>query len=442
MRPISIWRFARPAGRSTNNVWWKIGPSERAKILWRIGDLIEAHVDELAELETLNNGMPLRDAKLFNMPRAAESFRYYAGAATKIHGKTSEIVGGPVDILGYTLREPIGVAGLIVPWNSPLMIAAWKLAPALAAGCTCILKPAEETPLTALRLGELMLEAGIPAGVVNIVTGFGETAGAALAAHHGVDKIAFTGSTETGKLVLQAAAGNLKKVTLELGGKSPVVVFDDADLDTVVTGASRAIFNNAGQVCAAGSQLYVQKHPYERVVDGIAVIANKLKVGSGMDPATEMVPLVSAAQLKRVAGYIASGIAEGAEVVTGRRPFSGGGYFVAPTILSNTNQSMKIVREEIFGPVLAAMPFSDANEISMIANDTTYGLAASVWTRDIVKAHTLARKFRSGSVGINIHSMVNQSMPFGGYKQSGWGRENGQEALEAYLETKSVLVAL
>lgn len=424
------------------NTWTRIGPSERGRILWRIGDLIDQHIGELAELETLNNGMPVKDAKMLSLPRAAAAFRYYAGATTKIHGKTSEIIAGPISILGYTLREPVGVAALIVPWNSPLMMAAWKLAPALAAGCSCILKPAEETPLTALRLGELMLDAGIPDGVVNIVTGFGETAGAALAVHNDVDKVAFTGSTETGKLILHAAAGNLKKVTLELGGKSPVIVFDDADLEKAVLGASRAIFGNAGQVCAAGSRLYVQKQAYDRVVEGIASNAAKLKVGPGLDPSTEMGPLVSATQLTRVTRYIESGVAEGAEVVTGGHSLGKEGFFVAPTVLSKTNSGMKVVREEIFGPVLAAMPFDDISEIPSIANDTPYGLAASVWTRDVVKAHTLARKIKAGSVGINIHSVLDQSMPFGGYKQSGWGRENGSEALDAYLETKSVFVNL
>jgi len=425
------------------DVWGRLGPSQRGKVLWKIADLIDANADELAELESLNNGMPFRDAKGFGIPRASDTFRYYAGWATKIHGRTSELGGGgQPSMLGYTLREPVGVVGMIVPWNAPLMIAAWKLAPALAAGCTCILKPAEETPLTALRLGEFALEAGVPPGVVNIVTGFGHTAGAAIAAHPGIDKVAFTGSSEVGRLIVAAAATNLKKVSLELGGKSPVVVFDDADLEKATIGAARAIFNNAGQVCTAGSRLYVQKKSYDKVVAGVAEVAKRLKVGDGMDPSTEMGPLISDKQLQRVIGYIRSGVEEGAEVVTGGHIIGDRGYFVAPTVLAKTTGDMAVVREEIFGPVLATMPFTEPSEIPALANSTRYGLAASVWTRDVVKAHSLARQLRAGSVGINLHSMAHSVMPFGGYKESGWGRENGPDGLEAYLETKSVLVAL
>lgn len=425
-----------------DNRWMKVGPNERSKILWRIGDLIDKHIEELSELETLNNGMPVKDAKLASLPRAAATFRYYAGAASRIHGKTSEIVSGPTSILGYTLREPIGVAGLIIPWNSPLMMAAWKLAPALAAGCCCVLKPAEETPLTALRLGELMLEAGIPNGVVNIVTGLGSEAGAALTAHNDVDKIAFTGSTETGKAILQAATGNLKKVSLELGGKSPVIVFDDANIEDAVTGAARAIFGNAGQICSAGSRLYVQKGAYKGVLDGVARQADKLKVGPGLQPTTDMGPLVSGVQQSRVLEYIRSGVAEGAEIVTGGQVIGNEGYFVQPTVLSKTHSDMKVVREEIFGPVLAVMSFDSIDEIPSVANNTPYGLAASVWTNDIATAHLLARRIKAGSIGINTHSLLDQSMPFGGYKSSGWGRENSSEAVDAYLETKSVFVKM
>ncbi|MGE3148167.1 MAG: aldehyde dehydrogenase [Pseudorhodoplanes sp.] len=423
-------------------VWWGLGPEKRGRILWRIGDLINQHGEELANLESINNGMLFKFAHLGAIPLIADTFRYYAGWATKIHGKTSEILGGPMKSLAYTLKEPIGVVGLIAPWNAPLLIASWQAAPALAAGCTCVLKPAEETPLSILRLGELMLEAGIPPGVVNIVTGFGHTAGAALSAHNDVDKVSFTGSTEVGRLILQAAGGNLKKVALELGGKSPVVVFDDADASAAIPGAARAIFNNAGQVCTAGSRLYVQRRKYDEVIEGVADIAKKIKVGPGLAPESEMGPLISKKQLERVTGYVQGGVADGAQVVTGGQRAGNQGYFMQPTVLSNTNPDMKVVQEEIFGPVVCAMPFDDLDEIAKIANDTPYGLAGSIWTKDLVKAHTLARKIRAGSLGINIHSPLHPSMPRGGYKQSGWGRENSLEGLEAFLETKTVYVTL
>ncbi|HEY4200662.1 MAG TPA: aldehyde dehydrogenase family protein [Devosiaceae bacterium] len=423
-------------------VWEALGPSGRAKCLWRIGDLIEQNIEELAALESLNNGMTEASARSFALARTAECFRYYAGWVTKIHGKTSEFLGVSEPILGYTLREPVGVAGMIVPWNSPLMITSWKLAAALAAGCTCVLKPAEETPLTALRLGELIIEAGVPAGVVNIVTGYGHTAGAALSEHPQVDKITFTGSTEIGKVILKAAAGNLKKVTLELGGKSPVVVFPDADIGKAIAGAARAIFNNSGQVCTAGSRLYVHESVFNQVIDGVTKRAAAIKVGPGNDPSSEMGPLISEKQRSRVVGYVKSGPEEGAEIVAGGNVLDRPGFFMQPTVITTTNEDIKVVREEIFGPVLVAQPFRELEEITQLANDSPFGLAASIWTQDIKMAHRLARRIQAGSVGINVHQMTNISMPFGGYKQSGWGRESGWEGIEAYLETKSVLVAL
>jgi phenylacetaldehyde dehydrogenase len=435
-RAVATARAAFNDGR-----WTGMTPDDRAAALWRVADLVEAHAEKLAMLESLNQGMPLSKALEGVIPDVARCFRYYAGWVDKVSGRATELRSGDRTFHTYTMREPIGVAALIIPWNSPLVMAAWKLAPALAAGCSVVLKPAEETPLTALWLGELMQEAGIPPGVVNIVTGFGHTAGAALSAHEDVDKVAFTGSTEVGKLIVQAATGNLKKVSLELGGKSPVVVFDDADLDNAIKGAAAAIFSNAGQVCTAGSRLFVQKGIYDEVVDGVAEIARKTSVGYCLDPAAQMGPLVSSAQRDRVLGYIRSGVAEGAEVLTGGDA-SERGFFVAPTVMVNANQSMRAVREEIFGPVVAAMPFDDLNEVARAANNTPYGLAASVWTRDVRKAHGVARRLRAGRVGINVHGLPHVTMPTGGYKQSGWGRELGPEGLEAYLETKSVFTLI
>ena len=425
--------------------WSKITPSERGRLMWKLADLLEQHTEEFAQLESLDNGKPLKIARAADVPLAVDMFRYMAGWATKIEGNTIPLsvpYTPGVRYLAYTVREPIGVVGQIIPWNFPLLMAAWKLGPALATGCTIVLKPAEQTPLTALRLGELIQEAGFPEGVVNIVPGYGETAGAALAAHPDVDKVAFTGSTEVGKLILQAAAGNLKKVSLELGGKSPNVVFADADLDAAIPGAASAIFFNHGQCCCAGSRLYVEEKAFDKVVDGVAQRAEKIRVGPGLEHVSDMGPLVSQEQLNRVCGYLDSGKSEGAKALTGGERLGEKGYFVKPTVLVHTNEKMKVVQEEIFGPVVTAIPFRDADEVVPKANDTVYGLAAGVWSSDIKKAHTIAGRLKAGTVWINCYNIFDAALPFGGYKQSGWGREMGKEVLEHYTETKAVCAAL
>ncbi|HUO25780.1 MAG TPA: aldehyde dehydrogenase family protein [Candidatus Aquilonibacter sp.] len=421
--------------------WRKMTASERGRLLWKLSDLLEEHTEEFAYLESLDNGKPLVVARVADVPLAVDLFRYMAGWATKIEGNTIPIsvpYTPGAKYLAYTLREPIGVAGQIIPWNFPLLMAAWKLGPALATACTVVLKPAEQTPLSALRLGDLIMEAGFPDGVVNIVPGYGETAGAALAAHPDVDKIAFTGSTEVGKLIVHAAEGNLKKVSLELGGKSPNVVFKDADLDVAIPGSASAIFFNHGQCCCAGSRLYVEKPVFDRVVEGVAEQAKKIRVGSGLDPKTVMGPLVSEEQLNRVCRYLESGISEGAKAVVGGHKMGGKGYFVEPTVLVDAREDMKVVQEEIFGPVVAAMPFDDPEELLPRANNSEYGLAAAVWTRDIGKAHRVAEGLRAGTVWINCFNIFDAALPFGGYKQSGWGREMGHDVLNNYTQTKAV----
>jgi phenylacetaldehyde dehydrogenase len=424
-----------------NPTWANMHPATRGKLLHRLGDLILEHADELATLDTLDNGKPFAVARAADVPLAADLFHYMAGWATKLNGSTIALsvpYMPDAQFHAYTLREPIGVVGQIIPWNFPLLMAAWKLGPALTTGCTVVLKPAEQTPLSALRLGELILEAGFPEGVVNIVTGLGEEAGAPLAAHDDVDKIAFTGSTEVGKLIVQAAAGNLKKVSLELGGKSPNLLFADADMATAVPGAASAIFFNQGQVCCAGSRLYVENSVYDDVLQGLSDAAKAIKVGNGLDPSTDMGPLTSQEQLDRVTNYLSIGESEGARNITGGKRFGSQGYFVEPTVLADTTEDMRIVKEEIFGPVLSVSPFKDVDELTAKANKSNFGLASGVWTKDLSKAHRAAKAIKAGTVWVNCFNVFDAALPFGGYKQSGWGREMGGEVLENYLQTKAV----
>ncbi|HLX58042.1 MAG TPA: aldehyde dehydrogenase family protein [Ktedonobacteraceae bacterium] len=423
--------------------WPKLTPSQRGRLLWKLADLIEQHAEELAQLETLDNGKPIRYSRGGDVPLTADHFRYFAGWATKLEGDTIPV--SIPNMLTYTLREPVGVVGQIIPWNFPLQMASWKLAPALACGNTVILKPAEQTPLTALRLGELICEAGFPEGVVNIIPGFGETAGAALAAHLDVDKIAFTGSTEVGRKILHASEGNLKKVTLELGGKSPNIIFPDADLKYAVRGAMNAIFFNQGQVCTAGSRLFVHASVYDQVVSGLTGAASKMKLGQGIDPATELGPLVSHEQLERVTSYIATGKREGAATTTGgERPGDelAQGYFMQPTVFDQVRDDMTIAREEIFGPVVVALPFEEIEEVAARANSSIYGLAAGVWTSDVKKVHKMAASLKAGVIWVNTYNQFDAAAPFGGYKQSGYGREMGHAVLDAYTQTKTVWVNL
>ena len=419
--------------------WRKMSPSQRSRLIYQLADKMEERLEDFALLESLDNGKPLSIARVADVPLAVDNLRYMAGWATKILGDTIPIPG---DFHAYTRREPIGVAGQIIPWNFPLLMAAWKIGPALAAGCTIVLKPAEQTPLSAMLLAEIAAEVGFPEGVLNVVPGYGETAGAAIAAHPDVDKVAFTGSTDVGKLIVKAAAGNLKKVTLELGGKSPNIIFADANIEEAIAGAAFAIFFNMGECCSAGSRLFVERPVFDQVTQAIANAAKGMKVGSGLDQSTEIGPLVSDEQLDRVTGYIQSGIDEGARTLSGGGRVGDRGYFVAPTVIVDVKPNMKIMREEIFGPVVAATPFDDMNEVLEQANDTVFGLAAGVWTKDVSKAHNVAAGLRAGSVWVNCYNVFDAALPFGGYKQSGWGREMGHEVLEQYTEVKAVCAAI
>jgi acyl-CoA reductase-like NAD-dependent aldehyde dehydrogenase len=435
------------ARRALDGAWGKHHPGQRTRLMLKLADLIEQNGEELALLESLDNGMPIMMAKFAAVMGAVEQLRYNAGWATKITGETIN-PSWPGEYHTFTLREPVGVVGAIVPWNFPFVMAVAKIAPALAAGCAIVLKPAEQTPLTAVKLAELIAEAGFPDGTVNVVTGFGKTAGAAIVDHPGVDKISFTGSTVTGRAILHAATGNLKRVTLELGGKSPTVIFPDADLEKAIPSAAMGIFGNAGQVCAAGSRLFVHESIFDQVVEGVSRMAGSLKVGAGLAPGTQMGPLVSQTQLERVLGYIESGASEGATVGIGGARLEGegyGGYFVQPTVLTGTVSGMKVVEEEIFGPVLCTMKFGDddIDTIAASANKSDYGLAASIWTKDMSSGLKLAKRLKAGTIRINGGGAgVDPAVPLGGFKQSGWGRENGRMGVEAYTEVKAVTVAL
>lgn len=428
-----------------NRSWQSMKPAVRERLLHRLADLMEANIETLAELESIDNGKTTAIAGAVDLPCAIDCMRFMAGIPSKLNGKTLKpsvpfLPDG--ELFAYTNHIPVGVVGAIVPWNFPTLLTTWKLAPALAAGCTVVLKPAEETPLTALYLAKLAEEAGFPPGVLNVVTGYGHTAGAAMTAHPGVDKVTFTGSTEVGRLILQAATGNLKKVTLELGGKSPAIVMPDADLDIAIPGAASGIFFNHGQVCTAGSRLFVHKSQFDKVVEGIADIARNMKVGPGLAPDTEIGPMVSKVQQDRVSAYIASGRDCGAEILAGGDRPDSDGFFVNPTVFVNTNPDMKIVREEIFGPVLVAAPYDDIEEVIAQANDTPFGLGASIWSRDVSTVHRMAPRIRAGTVWVNCHNVIDAALPFGGFKESGWGRENGVDAVQAFCENQTVVISL
>ena len=422
--------------------WGRMKPLDRQTILSRFADLVELHHDEIASLDTIDMGSPLIRTK-GNLRRAVGMMRFYAGQTPMVQGDTmSNSVPG--DFVTYTLKEPVGVVGAIIPWNNPHIAFIWKVGAALAAGCTVVLKPAEEASLTALMLGELLLEAGLPAGVVNVVPGIGETAGAALASHLDVDKIAFTGSTATGREIVRASAGNLKKVTLELGGKSPNIVFADADLDRAVPGAAMAAFANSGQVCSAGTRLFVERKIYDEFVGRVADFARNLRVGDGVDATTEIGPLVSQTQLDRVTGYFKIGTGEGASVLTGGERLVGEGlekgYFVAPTVFTDVRDEMRIAREEIFGPVVSAIPFDEPDELLRRANSSDFGLGGGIWTSDVGQAHRFVKALRTGTVWVNCYQQMDPAVPFGGYKMSGYGREGGVHHVEEFLNTKAVWI--
>ncbi len=419
--------------------WRKMDARDRGRLMFKLADLIEEHIDDLAELETLDNGKPISESRKGDLPLVIDCLRYYAGWADKIHGQTIPVRG---NYFCYSRREPVGVVGQIIPWNFPMLMVAWKWGPALAAGCTVVLKPAEQTPLSALRMGELALEAGYPAGVINIVPGFGETAGAALVAHKGVDKLAFTGETTTGKLIMKSAADTLKRVTLELGGKSPNIVFADADLDAAVEGAMLGLFLNQGQCCCAGSRLLVQEPVYDKMVEKLAERSKNRKLGDPFDASTEQGPQIDEGQFKKILSYIDKGKAQGARCVTGGERFGSKGYFIKPTVFADVKDSMAIATDEIFGPVMQVLKFKNIDEVIERANSTDYGLAAAVWTRDIGKAHAVADRVRAGTIWVNCYDVFDAAAPFGGFKSSGVGRELGEEAIDNYTEHKTVTVAL
>jgi len=419
--------------------WSKMSAAQRSRLMYKLADLMEEHKEALAQLETLDNGKPIRETTNADLPLAIEHMRYYAGWSTKITGQTIPVAG---PFFNYTRHEPVGVVGQIIPWNFPLLMAMWKLGAALATGCTVVLKPAEQTPLSALYLAELIEEAGFPPGVVNVVPGFGETAGQALVDHPEVDKIAFTGSTEVGKLIMESCAKTIKRVTLELGGKSPNIILPDADLSKAIPGALNGVMFNQGQVCSAGSRVFIQKKHFDNVVADMASHAKKIKQGFGLEETTEMGPLVSEEQQNRVLNYIEKGIDEGAELLAGGKKPREEGYFVEPTIFADVRDDMTIAKEEIFGPVIAAMPFEDLDELIERANKTEYGLAAGLWTQDVKKAHYVANRLRAGTVWVNCYNAFDAASPFGGYKQSGLGREMGSYALDNYTEVKSVWIAM
>ena len=430
------------ARRAFTGPWSKMKPYERQAILLKLADLVERHIEELSTLDTLDMGAPISRTRA-NRRRVLGMLRWYAGMATAIHGETIEnSLRG--EVFSYTLKEPIGVVGAIIPWNGPLGAAVWKIGPVLATGCTIVLKPAEEAPLTVLRLGQLLLEAGVPPGVVNIVPGYGETAGAALAAHPDVDKVAFTGSHITGQKIVHASAGNLKRVSLELGGKSPDIVFADADIEAAVPGAAMAVFANSGQICSAGTRLFVERRVYDEFVGRIADFSKTLRVGNGLDADTQIGPLVSQQQLDRVTDYLSLGRDEGARSLSGGARLTEGalgkGYFVPPTVFADVHDDMRIAQEEIFGPVLSAIPFTDIDEVIERANRTPFGLGSGVWTSDVGKAHRLAKGIRAGSVWVNCYQAMDPAVPFGGYKMSGYGRESGLQQMEEYLNVKAVWI--
>jgi phenylacetaldehyde dehydrogenase len=429
--------------------WRDLTPLHRGDLLYRLAQLVEEHTDELATIESLDNGKPVAVARAVDCGTTSKLFRYFAGWPSKFEGSTIPVSPrNALRILNYTVHEPVGVVGAIVPWNFPMSMASWKLAPALAMGNTVVLKPAEETPLSTLRLAELALEAGFPPGVLNVITGTGAEAGAAIAAHPRIEKVAFTGSTQTGREIVRAAAGNMKKVSLELGGKSPHIVLPDVDIAAVAAAPADGIFFNAGQVCTAGSRLYVHTAVHDEVVAAVAERARGILVGPGTDPATQMGPLVSERQLGTVRSYIESGVAEGATLSAGGGQPSGlpaeyrDGYFLEPTVLTGTDNSMRVSQEEIFGPVLTVQRWDEVDDLVAKANDSPFGLAAGVWTRDLSSAHRIAAAVKAGTVWVNCYNLTDPASPFGGYKQSGWGREMGRAVLEQYTETKSVWVNL